>query len=269
MRIVQTNFMKYAGLWFRKSRQSFIIGHMRKTVLISRDGAPDPDTARAVVSELLGLLSDTGADEIVLAGGLYRAADDAEIVRYLRSLTGEVFFASWFFERAGRALVRKFLAPDVRVVVVDLKRVPAGEFVLALGPAGGVKKTVVREFADGASDRWYPLIDDAACTGCMKCVDFCLFGVYEKTAAARPTVVAPDACKPGCPACARVCPAGAIIFPLYTGHAGIAGDDFAPQVEVAGRERERCAAGKNEALVRSELDSLIDALDKKIGSSPN
>jgi ferredoxin len=28
-------------------------------------------------------------------------------------------------------------------------------------------------------------------------------------------VIEPDACKPGCPACARICPRGAILFPLY------------------------------------------------------
>jgi len=67
--------------------------------------------------------------------------------------------------------------------------------------------------ADG-TDAWYPVIDKALCTNCGKCNDFCLFGTYEKNAN-EITVVQPHNCKNNCPACARVCPSGAIIFPKY------------------------------------------------------
>jgi len=33
----------------------------------------------------------------------------------------------------------------------------------------------------------------------------------------------PDNCKTGCPACSRICPAGAIMFPIYAKDAAIAG----------------------------------------------
>jgi NAD-dependent dihydropyrimidine dehydrogenase PreA subunit len=61
---------------------------------------------------------------------------------------------------------------------------------------------------------WFPVIDYERCKGCRRCVNFCLFGVYaqqgDTVAVARPWK-----CKTNCPACARVCPEIAIIFPKY------------------------------------------------------
>ena len=61
---------------------------------------------------------------------------------------------------------------------------------------------------------WYPTIDYDRCKNCKQCLNFCLFGVYAlKEGQVR--VTQPDKCKTGCPACARVCPYAAIIFPKY------------------------------------------------------
>jgi Pyruvate/2-oxoacid:ferredoxin oxidoreductase delta subunit len=59
---------------------------------------------------------------------------------------------------------------------------------------------------------WYPVIDSARCVQCKKCLGFCLFGVYAMEGE-KVRVVNPRACKNNCPACARVCPQLAIIFP--------------------------------------------------------
>jgi NAD-dependent dihydropyrimidine dehydrogenase PreA subunit len=63
--------------------------------------------------------------------------------------------------------------------------------------------------------RWYPVIDYSRCTNCMECIDFCLFGVYGVDAQERILVENQDNCKKGCPACSRVCPEHAIMFPDY------------------------------------------------------
>jgi len=63
--------------------------------------------------------------------------------------------------------------------------------------------------------RWYPVIDYSRCTNCMECIDFCLFGVYGVDKHDRILVENQDSCKKGCPACSRVCPEHAIMFPDY------------------------------------------------------
>jgi Pyruvate/2-oxoacid:ferredoxin oxidoreductase delta subunit len=78
--------------------------------------------------------------------------------------------------------------------------------------------------------RWYPVIDYSRCTNCMECLDFCLFGVYGVDGHDRINVENQDNCKKGCPACSRVCPEHAIMFPDYKTPA-IAG---APVGSVAG-----------------------------------
>src|SRR5437764_702110 len=66
-----------------------------------------------------------------------------------------------------------------------------------------------------AGRRWYPVIDYSRCTNCMECIDFCLFGVYGVDNQDRILVESQDNCKKGCPACSRVCPEQAIMFPDY------------------------------------------------------
>lgn len=60
---------------------------------------------------------------------------------------------------------------------------------------------------------WFPVIDRERCINCGKCVDFCMFGVYTKDSSGQVQVTSPANCKTDCPACARMCPRQAIIFP--------------------------------------------------------
>jgi len=69
--------------------------------------------------------------------------------------------------------------------------------------------------AETTRRRWYPVIDYSRCTNCMECIDFCLFGVYGIDSVDRILVEQQDNCKKGCPACSRVCPENAIIFPEH------------------------------------------------------
>jgi len=68
---------------------------------------------------------------------------------------------------------------------------------------------------EGAWVPWFPVIDYDRCAGCRQCLNFCIFGVYELAADGKVAVRNPAACKTNCPACARVCPNAAVIFPKH------------------------------------------------------
>lgn len=146
-----------------------------------------------------------------------------------------------------------------------------------------------------ANRRWYPVIDYNRCTNCLECLDFCLFGVYGIDSLERIVVESQDNCKKGCPACSRVCPQQAIIFPEYkspaiagaeTGAVGGlkidlsrlfgGGDVDALTAAVAERDRELVADGRDAvgasvgipkrqhdkpAGPKDDLDKLVDDLD--------
>ncbi|WP_395745230.1 ferredoxin family protein [Prosthecobacter sp.] len=81
---------------------------------------------------------------------------------------------------------------------------------------------------------WFPVIDYSRCTNCMQCLSFCLFDVYGVSDDNKIQVQNNDNCKTNCPACSRVCPEVAIMFPKY--QAGpINGDEINEQE--AGREK--------------------------------
>ncbi|MBM4142790.1 MAG: ferredoxin family protein [Lentisphaerae bacterium] len=60
---------------------------------------------------------------------------------------------------------------------------------------------------------WFPVIDQDRCRNCKQCLNFCVFGVYDLSPEGLVRVAQPRNCKNNCPACARICPAAAIIFP--------------------------------------------------------
>lgn len=62
---------------------------------------------------------------------------------------------------------------------------------------------------------WFPVIDYNRCTNCMQCLSFCLFDVYGVSKDGKIQVQNQTNCKTECPACSRVCPEVAILFPKY------------------------------------------------------
>jgi Pyruvate/2-oxoacid:ferredoxin oxidoreductase delta subunit len=76
----------------------------------------------------------------------------------------------------------------------------------------------------GAWKPWFPVIDYGRCTNCMQCLSFCLFDVYSVSADGKIQVRNQSNCKTDCPACSRVCPEVAIMFPKYR-HGPINGEE--------------------------------------------
>jgi Pyruvate/2-oxoacid:ferredoxin oxidoreductase delta subunit len=72
---------------------------------------------------------------------------------------------------------------------------------------------------------WFPVIDFSRCTNCMQCLSFCLFDVYGVSTTGGIEVRNQDNCKTDCPACSRVCPEVAIMFPKYR-HGPINGEEI-------------------------------------------
>ena len=139
------------------------------------------------------------------------------------------------------------------------------------------KATVIEETTER---RWYPVIDMSRCTNCMECIDFCLFGVYGIDQTDTILVEQADNCRKGCPACSRVCPENAILFPQHKTPA-IAGsaDVFAalkidlsklfgaPEgdaVDVAVRERD-----EQLMLAGREVVGDVVGLSRRTSTSPN
>jgi NAD-dependent dihydropyrimidine dehydrogenase PreA subunit len=75
---------------------------------------------------------------------------------------------------------------------------------------------------------WFPVIDRDRCQGCRQCLQFCVFGVYAADEGGHIRVAEPEKCKTGCPACARICPQMAIIFPKCP-ERPINGDEVRPE----------------------------------------
>lgn len=72
-----------------------------------------------------------------------------------------------------------------------------------------------RKLDKSAWTPWFPVIDYDRCTNCMQCLSFCLFDVYGADENGKIEVRNEDNCKTNCPACSRVCPDVAILFPKY------------------------------------------------------
>ena len=126
----------------------------------------------------------------------------------------------WLFNAAGAPL------DDRRVRFFNMRTQSPDEIIAALLPEPLPGATWEGTLPAKEEDwvPWFPIVDYDRCQNCKQCMNFCLFGVYGLSSEGRVEVQNPSGCKTNCPACARMCPAQAIIFPKYA-DAPINGDE--------------------------------------------
>jgi NAD-dependent dihydropyrimidine dehydrogenase PreA subunit len=260
------------------------------------------------------------ADELTKAGVVFSTVDSiydqdsgGAGCGVLRDCAGDLVVIGWHYPRALKwILARLNLEVDGRArtlhcidaraatpgaTVARIHAILAGKTSAVVAPpskAAGIGQALLPPAQRGAQaeqelaapdnveadSRWYPVIDYDQCTNCMECMDFCLFGVYGVDHAETLRVVNQDLCRQDCPACSRVCPVGAIMFPKYQTNRVIAGaDEPGERGEIKldlsaifgkpkgrhqaalERDRELVKAGRKLAAVE-KIEKLADDFDK-------
>ena len=242
----------------------------------------DDDDQHGAASHPNAIGSVNVPDRWLYSIDLRASASADEYVQEIRRITQEnavqtVGLMSWIQGNPNQTQLERYLQPE---------RMLEARRALDSGAATHVDKSALPE---DTSRRWYPVIDYGRCTNCMECIDFCLFGVYGVDALDRILVEEQDNCKKGCPACSRVCPENAIIFPHHKtpaiagadgevgglkidlsklfggGDSGESAIDLAvkerdTELILAGREAVGIKVGVKQAH-RTEINQLIDDFD--------
>lgn len=186
------------------------------------------ETAQPYVDEVKRIAAEATVQTVNLMGFLGgNQASSEQTARYLDPAPGNVDSAR-NTQAGGAATSGNGAAPASNIFgngngnghePIDL----SGESATVAGSTSAAQSNGIPAPVDGEAlrvdeqtgRRWYPVIDFSRCTNCMECLDFCLFGVYGVDRFDTILVEQPDNCRKGCPACSRVCPANAIIFPQH------------------------------------------------------
>jgi NAD-dependent dihydropyrimidine dehydrogenase PreA subunit len=199
---------------------------MTPTLIVSRhrpETAEDFETARYLSQKFNVSILDIPL--------LYDFPADSPIIERLRTQPEPAYFLVPLSLRSVKNMLN-----NLRIPFADVFETKESVQI----PDGGIASGNVERIEESPNARWYPVIDVSKCSACLECVNFCMFGVYTIGGDSRPLVVQPDVCRNGCPACSRVCPSGAIMFPLY---------------------EDRVIAGY-ESPSAEDLNNLIDLVDK-------
>ncbi len=273
------------------------------SIVLSRAARPDEVTVR-YEQALLDMLQLYTHRPILIIPHLYHLRPDHPAVARLRQIDAPIVLLSWLYPRAARWTLAALMGQTpTHLAALNLSRFAepascaalAETLLMTEGEAPLDLQDMVEhcmgddcmQIFDGSvpvvelESRWYPVIDRDRCVNCRQCVDFCLFGVYSADGDGSVQVENPDSCKNGCPACSRICPQSAIIFPHYESDANIAGampQQAAPTAgdpASAGNGYGQAPAGANGGAMHGaagnggpmaapadDLDSLMDQLDE-------
>lgn len=189
-------------------------------ILLSREFPTEPQRSEAE-QRITAAMAGVGRG-VLSVPHLYHVAEADPVWDRLRLLDRPMVVLCWLQPRAMQwVLARHGIGLDGVTCINLADRTPVDELagrVATLAPDAATQDAV----GDPAQPRWYPVVDKSRCTDCGHCSEFCLFGVYE-IRDGKVYIVQPDRCKPGCPACSRICPQSAIMFPLYARDPAIAG----------------------------------------------
>jgi hypothetical protein len=303
----------------------------RQTAVILSEDRNTESARKELEARLTAQLMRRTDVELTIVPHLYDLSSDGPATEFLQSIPGDMVVLSWLYARSaywilhnngirgrmGGALPSSADGhsegpwpsaagpdePDRTIWCLDLRAHRDAQphldriaRILATGDEGPGEAerdsaVAANEVLETTRQRWYPVIDFDRCTNCLECLNFCLFGVFSVDDRAAVLIDEPDACRAGCPACSRICPAGAIIFPQHNDPA-ISGDPSASRgalkldlsqlmgggslAEIAAAERDRALAGQQrrkdpspslevesgEPSPRDRLDRLVDQLDE-------
>jgi NAD-dependent dihydropyrimidine dehydrogenase PreA subunit len=273
------------------------------TVVLSED-RNSADGSRPLLAALAGSLSGRAGVSVVVVPHVYDLVEDGPAVAQLRSTAGNMVVLASLYPRAafwvlrahgiaGRMGRSSFAgeeeteqtapptgqtppertlwcldvrgqtdpAPLVREVARIFEETTGQPLDLAAPRQPGREPIRVEEAAPA---RWYPVVDLDRCQNCLECLNFCLFGTYGLDEHGHLMVEQPDACRDGCPACSRICPSGAILFPECD-DAVIAGApaEAKQKAGVSANSPSAMQKADDERQAASDpLDHLVDALEE-------
>jgi NAD-dependent dihydropyrimidine dehydrogenase PreA subunit len=233
---------------------------MNTTVVISRSfDSSGPETAKE--NALMECCAVLGVD-ILIVPHIYHLPDNSEVWSLLSDRAGQMVVVSWLHPRPIEFLLRKHgTTPHLALNLGAFDTAEACFEAIKASISASDAKAETLELTEPLSARWYPVVDLARCNNCGHCLQFCIFDVFTSDDSGAVVVQNPDNCKPGCPACSRVCPESAIMFPLYVKDeaiAGAPGKSVTPDPSAAKRMRPRVEMNK-EAM--DDIDLLINDLE--------
>ena len=235
-------------------------------VIIFRD---EGDTDRKSFEDALAkLFAERAAAAVLLLPHIYHIAEHDGVWDELAAIGEAVVCLSSLHPRPAEWLLKRHGIGRAGLTAFDMRAYESPEqCVAACGEHPPGEAGAIAECAAETATRWHPVIDRGRCVNCKQCMRFCLFGVYEFDAQFAVRVANPDNCKPGCPACARICPSSAIMFPLYEKDEAIAGAPgkfVSPDAAAKKMFERRTQQPYQQADAASDdgLDELIDDLDR-------
>ncbi len=193
---------------------------MSINIILSRSGEVD---SLPQENQLIRKLSGQFGVAVTVTPHLYHVSENDCIWDELSKMDGDIIFISWLHPRPAEWLLRKHNVGRQSLICYHFSDIPSDPAWGALPEDNTVTPANPNVLQTRQLVRWYPVVDRSRCTNCLNCLQFCLFGVHETDENGVVQVANPDLCKPGCPACSRICPNGAIIFPLYAKDPAIAG----------------------------------------------